>query len=170
MTTMFMILFAGKWTQTLHPFFNIGQLLKAKLLIQAMRVVGGEQPAADMFQVGMFEHALHQPFAQSMSAKIFVDEDIAEIGNDGKISDDPRHANLTAAFVHAKDKRVGKCLLRAFARTCLCPVGAGKKIIHGVHIQAGWVRADGELIAMGFEYLRHAASLSQHGIIHLIST
>lgn len=37
--------------------------------------------------------------------------------------------------------------------------------MHGVHIQTGWVRADGEWITVGFEYLRHAASLSHHGII-----
>ena len=56
-------------------------------------------------------------------------------------------------------------LFGAFARTSLCPIGAGEKIIHGVHIQSGWVRADGELITMGFDYLCHAASVSHHGII-----
>ena len=44
--------------------------------------------------------------------------------------------------------------------------------MHGVHIQAGWVRADGELIAVSFDDLRHAVSVSQHGImagIHVIA-
>ena len=154
----------------MHPFFNFRQLFKTKLLIQAMRIICGEQPAADMFQVGVFEHALDEPFAQPMTAKIFVDEDITKISNNGKISDDACHAYHAAAFVQAKHERVGKCQVGALARTCLCPIRAGKKVIHSIHIQAGWVRADGELITMNFHHLRHAASVSHHGIIHFNQT
>ena len=103
-----------------------------------------------MAQVGVVEDALHQPFAQTVSPIIFVNEDIAKIGDNGKISDDTSHAYLLVALIQAKDKRVGKCCIRTLARTCLCPIGAGKKIIHGIHIQSGWIRADGELITMYF--------------------
>ena len=103
-------------------------------------------------------------------AIIFMDEHIANISEDGIITDHTRNAYLFSAFVYAKDKRIGQCAFRAFARTSLCPIGAGKKIIDGIHIQAGWVGADGELITMGFNYLRHAASLSHHGIIHFNQT
>jgi hypothetical protein len=169
----FRILFVWKWTQALHPFPDIVQCLETELPIQAMSIVGGEQPAADVAQVGMFEHGLHQPLAQTMSTKIFMNEDIAEIGDDGVIGHNPRHADLSTALIDAEDERVGECRIGVFARAGLCPVGAGQKIIHGVHIQSGWVRADGELITMYFHYLRHAASLSHHGIIpeiHVIAS
>jgi len=130
-----------------------------------MRVICGKQPAADMFQVRMFEHGLHQPLAQTMSAIIFVDEDITKISEDAKISDDTRHAYLAPVFVDTKDQRVGKRFIRALTRTCLGPIGMGKKIIYGVHIHSQRIIADGELITVGFDYLRHAASLSHHGII-----
>ena len=45
-----------------------------------------------------------QPFAETVGAIIFVDEDIAEIGKDGVIADDARQTNLFVAIIDAKDK------------------------------------------------------------------
>ena len=39
-------------------------------------------------------NGFHQPFAEAMRAIIFVDEDIAEIGEDRVIADDARETNL----------------------------------------------------------------------------
>jgi len=137
-----------------------------------MRVVCDEQPAADMVQVWVFEDAFHQPFAQALTAKILVDEDIAKIADNGKISNNPRHTYLTLACIQAKGKRVGKRLICTLARTRARPIGTSQKIVHNSHLEAEWVGADGELVVMDFEHLGHAASVSQHGIIpeiHIIA-
>ena len=55
--------------------------------------------------------------------------------------------------------------MRVSGRTSFCPVGAHEKIENGIHIQSRGVVADGELSTVGFDHLRHAASLSHHGII-----
>ena len=46
------------------------------------------------------------------------------------------------------------------ACTSLCPVGAGEHIGNGIHIQPSWVGADGKLISVSFNYLRHGVSVS----------
>ncbi len=90
--------------QTLHPFFNFGELFKTKLFIEAVCVIGGKQPTADEFQVRVFEHGLHQPLAQAMPAKILMDKDIAKIGDNDCVGYYPRHAYLMAAFIDAEDQ------------------------------------------------------------------
>ena len=48
-------------------------------------------------------NGLHQPFAETVAAIIFVDEDIAQIGKDGVIADDA--GNDQSALRHRRRRR-----------------------------------------------------------------
>jgi hypothetical protein len=46
------------------------------------------------------------------------------------------------------------------ARPALCPVGTRQHASNGIHIQTGRVSADGEMIVVAFNDLRHGVSVS----------
>ena len=66
---------------------------------------------------------LDEPFAKTVGAVLFVDEDIAKISEDGVIADDACQTDLFVTMIHAKDKRMIECALGVFARTPRCPIG-----------------------------------------------
>lgn len=103
---------------------------------------------------------LHQPFAQALTAVVFMDKDIAQPGERGVIADDARKTNLAGTIIDAKGERVLKITHNGFTRPSLCPIGAPEHVGDGIDIEAGRVRADGEVVAVGFNYLWHGVSVS----------
>ena len=85
-----------------------------------------------------------------MRAILFVNKNIAEIGKDGVIADNPRETNLFFAIIQTEDQRIGKRPLGPFTRATQCPISAREKITNGIHIEPRGVSADGEIIFMGF--------------------
>ena len=136
------------------------KFIPAELTIKPVRVARGESPAAQALQVGMTHNGFNEPLAETMRAIVFMDEDIAKIGEDRIIADDPRKTDLLLAVVEPEDKRVGKRSFRPFARSSLCPVGAREKVADGINVEAGRVSADGEIIFVDFNQLWHGVSVS----------
>ena len=109
-----------------------------------MRIACDKSPAAQTKQVGVGHDGFDQPFAETVSAVLFMNEYIADICEDGIVADDARDANLFRAFVNAEDQRVGERAFGAFARTAFRPVGAREKIADDINIQTRRISADGE--------------------------
>jgi len=143
-----------------HPALGVAKRVPPELTIEPVRVTRRKSPAAQTLQIGVAVDSFHQPFAESVRAILFVDEDIAEISKDGVIGNDARESYLLFSIVESEDERVGKCAFGAFARASLCPVGARKKVNNRVHIEAGSVGADGEFILARLKYFLHGVSLS----------
>ena len=120
-----------------HPTRGIGEFDEAELTVKSVGIACNEAPAAESLQVGMRHDAFHHPLAEGLSAIIFVDEDIAEIGKDCMISYDTRKADLFTAIVDAEVQRMLDGTFDQVARTFICPVGAGEKITNGFDVKAG---------------------------------
>lgn len=144
----------------LHPVLRVFDGSEAVLFVQPVGVVCDQHPTAHFLKVGMLQDGLDQPFTQTVCAVVLVDEDIAEVGEDGVIADDTRDTDLLVPVIDAEHKRVLDGAFRAFTRTCACPVGTFEKIANGIYVQACRVRADGECVAMRFKDLWHGESLS----------
>ena len=140
--------------------FGVFNGREAVLFVEPVRVVGDQNPAAHFLQVRMFQDGLDEPFAETVCTVIFVDEHIAQISKDRVIADNTRDPYLFLSNVDAKDKRILDGAFGAFTRACVCPIGASEKITNGIDVKPGRVGADGELIAMGFNYLWHGESVS----------
>src|SRR5687768_4297553 len=150
----------GKRMKDFHPAFGIRKRIPAELAIQSVCVTCSKSPAAQTLQIRMSMNCFHQPFAEPIGAIIFVDKDIAEIGEDGIVTDDTREADLPFIIIQTKYKRVGKRAFRAFTRAPFCPVGACEKIDNRVPVQPRRICTDCELITMNFDDLGHGVSLS----------
>jgi hypothetical protein len=101
-----------------------------------------------------------QPFAQTMGAIIFVDEDVAKVGKYGVIADNTPQPDLFFAVINAEDQRVLESAFGAPAWTCVCPVGAPQKITDHINVKTLRICANGEWMAMGFDNLWHGVSVS----------
>jgi len=77
---------------------------EAILLVKTMGVIRDQYPAAHFLQIGMLHDGLQQPFPQTMGAVIFVDENIAQVGEDRVIGDHSRHTDLPIAIIDAEGK------------------------------------------------------------------
>jgi hypothetical protein len=130
------------------------------LFVEVVCVACGEDPAAETLQVGMGCDSLNKPFAETLRTILFVDEDIAEVGEDGVIADDARDADLLIAVIETEYKRVAERAFGAFARSTRCPVGACEEVTDGIYVESCWVCADGEIVFVCFKKLWHGASLS----------
>ena len=109
-----------------------------------MRIACDKSPAAQTKQVGVGHDGFDQPFAETVSAVLFMNEYIADICEDGIVADDTRDADLFRAFIYAEDQRIGERAFGALAWTAFRPVGAREKIADGVSVQACRICADGE--------------------------
>lgn len=123
----------------LHPSHWVGEFGETELTVKPMCVAGYKAPAAESLQVGMRHDAFHHPLAEGLSTVIFVDEDIAEIGEDCMVGDDAGKADLYRAIINAEIQRVFDGAFDQVARAFVCPVGAGEKITNGVNVEAGWI-------------------------------
>jgi len=136
--------------QDFHPLFGVLHGVPAELTIETVGVARGERPAAQALQVGMTHYGFDQPLAETMHAILFVNENIAKVGEDGVIADDARKTDLLFAIIQAEDQRVADGALGAFTRTTRRPIGAREKITNGIDIEPRRVGADGEIIFVDF--------------------
>ena len=65
----------------------------------------------------MLHDRLHQPFPKAMGAIVFMDEYIAQIGEDREIRDNPGHTDLLLSVIDAEDKRILIGAFRSFVWT-----------------------------------------------------
>lgn len=67
-------------------------------------------------------------FTEGLSAIIFMNEDVTEVGEDRKICDDAGKADLSFAIVNAKIERMFNGAFDHCARTFFRPISAREKI------------------------------------------
>lgn len=149
-----------KWIEYLHPAIWVIESRPAELTVEAVGVAGYESPAAQALQVWMTVDGLHQPFAETLGAIIFVDEYVTKIGEDGIIADDARQTDLFFAVIEAEDKRIFEGAFSAFVWASLCPIGAREHIGDGTNIETRGVGADDEIVTLDFDDLWHSVSVS----------
>jgi len=70
-------------------------LAKAELLIKAMRIFCCQKHARS-FECGIFKDALDEPFAQSLAAMLWIDDDVAQVTERRIIGDNGAETNLLA--------------------------------------------------------------------------
>src|SRR5215472_10314294 len=76
-----------------HPALGL-KLREAGARVQAVRVARGEHDAAQTFEIGVIQHALHQPSAQSLTPLISTDVDVAHPRERSPISNDAQESGL----------------------------------------------------------------------------
>lgn len=149
------------WEDASHPLFRFGQRLKLTIAtIQFLRILGGEQQAAHVLQVGMIHNRFDQPFAQTTTAVRFNDEHVANPAEEGIIGDNPRETDLPFAFVDTKTERIIDRFSHHLDRAALRPIGSMReKIEDHLQVQLPPIRADQEILPSIFDN-GHASNLN----------
>ena len=83
------------------------QEIEAELLIEAVRALGGKQPAPEALQLRVGQDHLHEPFGQSPAPVLFQHEDVGQVAEGGPVGDHPGEADLFLSVVDAETERVG---------------------------------------------------------------
>src|SRR5690606_3398760 len=124
-----------------------GRLPEAEPRVQAVRVGGGQQEAAQALQLRMGHHRGHQLLAETTAAVLRQDEDIGQVAEGGAIGDDAGEGHLAFAFeVAAEAQRAGDRPLHRLPRDALAPVRLpGEETVDQVDIQFAPVVADAQL-------------------------
>ena len=99
-----------------------------------MCIAGEQAPAFQALQIGMCHDTFHQPFAKGISAIIFMDEDIAQIGKHGAVGHNAGKADLLVAIIDSKVNREPNGLLDHLTRTFICPISKREKVTDRVDI------------------------------------
>ena len=69
-----------------------------------MRVTRGKRPTSQPLQIRVTHNRFDEPLAESMSAIVLVDKNIAELGEDGVVADDAGNTNLFLAVIETEDQ------------------------------------------------------------------
>jgi hypothetical protein len=81
-----------------HPTLWVAQKFEAKLLIQFVRVLRNQRPAAQPLQLRVANNTFHQPSGKTFTTMFFHDKNISKVGVCGVVSNYPRKTHLPAAL------------------------------------------------------------------------
>ena len=98
----------------------------------------------------MTVNGFHQPFAETLAAMIFMDEDITQPRERCVITDDARKPDLLVRMIDAKDKRVLHIARDDITCAPLCPISAREHVSDRVNIKPRGVGADGVKLFLRF--------------------
>src|SRR5690606_26233847 len=104
---------------------------------------------AEALQVGVVEHALHQPHAEAAAPVRFEHVDIADVRERRAVGDDAGEADLLTGLlvVEPDAERAADRALDGLAGDALRPVRAGEVGVDRRRVEPGGVVGNGEAVA-----------------------
>src|SRR6185436_5835651 len=122
----------------LHVLRRLLDRAEADLLVEAVRVTGREDPAAEALEVGMGDDRLHEPGREALSARLLEHEHVAHPRERLEVRDDAREADLPPArlLVDAEAEGAPERALDLLARDARRPVRAREVAVDDVDLQA----------------------------------
>ena len=137
----------------LHPPLRVAQPDEAKLFIELVSISRRQQPTSQPLQFRVADNCLHQPFAQTLPAKLLDYENVADVGKCGMVADHPGKTDLPLLAINAETNRMRNRFTHLLRRKLLCPVRlAGKIAVDHVKLKSGLIGADQ---IFTFRYLNH---------------
>ncbi len=106
-----------------HPSLGECKSVKAKLFIKAVGITRRQNPASEPLKIGVRNDHFHQPFAQTLSAKLIDYKNIAYVGKRRMVANHAGKTDLTFILINAETKRIFYRGSGLFGGTLFRPIG-----------------------------------------------